>query len=304
MRRIKWIAGVLASLLLFFLGSCAVVEKGAAILEEEGKISAGDKEAIVKTSTALRKTFSDITEEEEYYIGRSVAALILAKYPVYENENVTQYINRVGNSVVFFSGRPETFAGYHFLVLDTEEVNALAAPSGFIFITKGLLKKCSDEEMLACVLAHEVGHVGAKHGLKSIKKARLVEAFEIIGTEAAQRYGSEELVKLTKIFEDVLSDIVETLIERGYDRKYEYEADSLSVRTAADTGYSPQGLLDFLKIMAGDSSGVSGKGWFKTHPGAKERIEEVNKEIGLLKTASVKEPARTERFTQIKMILQ
>ncbi len=304
MRRTKLIIGILASLSVLFLGSCAVIEKGAAILEEEGKISTGDKEAIVKTSTALRKSFSDITEEEEYYIGRSVAALILAKYPVYDNADVTRYINCVGNSVVFYSNRPETFAGYHFLVLDTEEVNAFAAPSGFIFISKGLLKKCKDEEMLASVLAHEVGHVCAKHGLKSIKKARLIEAFEIIGTEAAQRYGSEELVKLTKIFEDVLSDIVETLIERGYDRKYEHEADLLSVRMTAGTGYSPQGLLDFLKAMAADSPDVSKKGLFKTHPGAKERIEEVDKEIALLKSAPLKESVRTERLTQIKMFLQ
>jgi predicted Zn-dependent protease len=301
MRRIKWIISILASLSVFFLGSCAVVEKGAAILEDEGRISAGDKEAIVKTSAALRKSFSDITEEEEYYLGRAVAALILAKYPVYDNAALTHYINCVGNSVVFHSGRPETYAGYHFLILDTEEVNALAAPSGFIFITKGLLKKCRDEEMLACVLAHEVGHVCAKHGLKSIKKSRLIEAFEIIGTEAAQRYGSEELLKLTKIFEDVLGDIVETLIERGYDRKYEYEADKLGVRTAAATGYCPQGLPDFLQTMAADSSDVSGKGWFKTHPGAKERIEEANKEIAFLKSVPLQEPARTERFRQIEM---
>jgi predicted Zn-dependent protease len=304
MKRINLTISLLASLLLFFLGSCAVIEKEAGVLADKGKISAGDKEAIIKTSTALRKTFSDITEEEEYYIGRSVAALILAKYPVDDNAGLTQYINCVGNSVVFFSSRPETYAGYHFLILDSEEVNAFAAPGGFIFITKGLIRKCEDEEMLASVLAHEVGHVCAKHGLKSIKKSRLIEAFEIIGKEAAQRYGSEELVKLTKIFEDVLSDIVETLIERGYDRKYEYEADMLSVRTTANAGYSPLGLLDFLKDMAADSSDISKKGLFKTHPGAKERIAEVNKEIAFLKNVPLKEPVRTERFMQVKMSWQ
>jgi len=298
MSKIRLTIGVLVVLVVFFLGSCAVVEKGADVLGTTGKISAKDRDAITKTSRALRKTFSDITEEEEYYIGRAVAALILSKYSVYNNTTITQYVNYVGSSVVFYSNRPETYAGYHFLILDTEEVNALAAPGGFIFNTKGLLKRCRDEEMLACILAHEVGHVSAEHGLKSIKKSRLIDAFKIIGTEAVQRYGSEELAKLTEIFEDVLGDIVEKLIERGYDRKYEYEADKLGVHIAAHTEYNPAGLKDFLQTMVDDTSDASGKGWFKTHPTAKDRMEKVNKEISALKSVSPTESVRTKRFTQ------
>jgi predicted Zn-dependent protease len=279
-----------------FLGSCAVIEKGAGVLGTTGTISARDQDAITKTSKVIRKTFTDITEEEEYYIGRAVSALILSKYPVYDNTAINQYINYVGNSIVFYSDRPETYAGYHFLILDTEEVNALAAPGGFIFITKGLLKRCKDEEMLACILAHEVGHVSAKHGLKSIKKSRLIDAFKIIGEEAVQRYGPEELAQLTGIFEDVLGDIVEKLIERGYDRKYEYEADRLGVRVASNTGYNPEGLKEFLQTMVDDTSKVTGKGWFKTHPSAKDRIGKVNKELASLKSVPTTESARTQRF--------
>jgi len=281
-----------------FFSSCAVVQKGADVLTETGKISEKDRQAIVKTSEAVRSTFADITEEEEYYIGRAVSALILSRYPVYENNALTQYINTVGTSVVFYSDRPETYAGYHFLILDTDEVNALAAPGGFIFVTKGLLKRCKDEEMLASILAHEVGHVSAKHGLQSIKKSRLIDAFKVIGQEAAERYAPEKLAQLTSLFEGALGDIVESLIERGYDRKYEYEADKLSLKFATKTGYSPSGLLDFLQTMVGDSSAVSGKGWFKTHPTPSERIETVNKDIKALKEVPQKEAVRTNRFKQ------
>lgn len=279
-----------------FLASCSVVQKGADILAESGKISESDRQSIVKTSEALRSTFADITEEEEYYIGRSVAALILSHYPVYENEALTAYINTVGQAVVFSSSRPEIYAGYHFLVLDTDEVNAMAAPGGFVFISRGLLRRCDNEEMLAAILAHEVGHVCAKHGLQSIKKSRLIDAFRLIGTEAAQRYGSEQLAQLTSIFEDVLGDIVEKLIERGYDRKFEYEADSLAVKYAVSTGYSPQGLSGFLETMVGDSSSVSEKGWFKTHPSPEDRLEKVKKDLASLKTLPDEEPVRTKRF--------
>ncbi len=82
--------------------------------------------------------------------------------------------------------RPEIFAGYHFLVLDTDEVNAMAAPGGFIFVTKGLVKRCGDEETMAAILAHEIGHVAERHGLQSIKKSRLIDAFKVIGSEASQ----------------------------------------------------------------------------------------------------------------------
>jgi predicted Zn-dependent protease len=288
---------VIAGLGLFLAG-CSVVQKGADILTTQGKMSSKDRDAIVKTSEAVRSTFSDISEEEEYFIGRSVSAMILSKYPAYKNDNLTQYINLVGNAVAVYSDRPEIYAGWHFLVLDTEEVNALAAPGGMIFITKGLLRRCRDEESLGLILSHEVGHVCAKHGLQSIKKSRLVDAFKLIGQQAAQRYGPENLAQLTNIFENVLGDIAEQLIERGYDRKYEYEADRLAVKFGAKTGFDPSGITRFLQTMVGDSSSASGKGWFKTHPTPEDRIASLQKEMASLGSLPKIEAVRTERFKQ------
>ncbi len=281
-----------------FLASCAVVEKGADILTAQGKISQKDRDTLVKTSEAVRSTFSDIKEEEEYYIGRAVAAMILSRYPVLKNDALTQYINTLGNAVAVYSDRPEIYAGWHFLILDTDEVNALAAPGGMIFVTKGLLRRCRDEETLGMILAHEVGHVCAKHGLQSIKKSRLVDAFKLIGQEAVERYSPEKLAQLTGVFEGVLGDIAEQLIERGYDRKYEYEADGLAVKFGARTGYEPNGILRFLQTMVGDSSTASGKGWFKTHPTPESRMESLQKTIASLTASPKIEAVRTERFRQ------
>ena len=298
MRRPAFIGLMVALALAALAGSCAVVQQGTEILAQTGKISESDKNSIIKTTEAIRSTFSDITEEEEYYIGRSVAAMVLDRYPAYNNDSLTRYINTVGNAVSYFSDRPETFAGYHFLVLDTDEVNAMAAPGGFIFISKGLLKRCKDEETLAAILAHEIGHITKKHGLQSIKKSRLIDAFKILGTEAVQRYGSEQLAQLTGIFEGVLGDVVESLIERGYDRKYEYEADQQAVAITVRTGYSPVGLGDFLQTMIGDKTTASGKGWFKTHPSPEDRMGRVKAEISSVKNVPLKADARTSRFKQ------
>jgi len=292
---------ILAALFVVVFMSCAVVEQGLDSIPGADKISQRDRDAIVKTSKVIRQTFGDITEEEEYYIGRTVAAIILSRYPAYENNTLTSYMNTLGNAVAVYSDRPETYAGYHFLILDTEEVNALSAPGGFIFISKGLLKRCQDEETLACILAHEVGHVSAKHGLQSIKKSRLVDAFRLLGQEAAQRYTPEKLAQLTNIFEGVLGDIVEKLVEKGYDRKYEYEADKLGAMTATRTGYNAQGLLDFLLTMAAEEGKAGLKGWFQTHPSAKDRMSRVTKEMAKLGQLPTKQAVRTNRFqTAIK----
>jgi len=284
--------------LICLMAGCASLSEGISSVTG-GKISAGDAESAVKVGKALRNSFKDITESEEYYIGRAVAALIISRYPVYQNKSVTSYVNKIGNAVAVYSGRPEIYAGYHFLVLDTEEVNAVSAPGGFIFISKGLLKRCRNEEMLANILAHEVGHVAAKHGLKSIRKSRLIDAFKVMGTEAVRKYGSQELAELTAIFEDVLSDIVEKLIERGYDRKYEYEADKLGLETAAGTGYDPRGMADFLQTMVDDAAGQSNKGWFRTHPSASDRLSRVNKKIKGIKSLPAEQKVRTSRYSAV-----
>lgn len=294
MRPVVLLGGLVFLAALFM--SCQTIKENIGTLTG-GKVTASDVEAVEKTTQAVRSSFAEITEEEEYYIGRAVSAMILTQYPVYENDALNAYVNRVGNAVVIHSDRPETYAGYHFLILDTDEINALAAPGGFIFITRGLLMRCQDEETLGCILAHEVGHVSAKHGLRSIKKSRLIDAFRIIASEASKRYAPEELAQLTDIFEDTLGDIAESLIERGYDRKYEYEADQLSVKTSARTGYDANGLLDFLDTMIGDTSTASGKGWFKTHPSAEDRIGRAQKEISSISAMPEKNEGRTARFS-------
>lgn len=284
--------GILAAVCL--LAACAELQEQIGSI----KITESDRQALQRTGQALRNSFSDITEEEEYYIGRAVAAMILSRYPVYQNQELTEYVNRIGSAVAAYSTRPEIYAGYHFLVLDSDEVNAMAAPGGFVFITRGLLERCRNEEMLGCVLAHEVGHVAAKHGLKSIKKSRLIDAFRIMGQEAAKKYGPEELSELTAVFENVLGDIAESLIERGYDRKYEYEADQLGVEVGARTGYNPQGMIAFLETMVEPEAGAA-KGWFDTHPSASDRIGRLEKTVSQLDAGSGGEESRADRFARI-----
>ena len=287
---------VLAAVVIFvlaFLGSgCSILQKG------QEAVSKVEKSPVLKTAVALRNSFADITEEEEYYIGRSVSALILSKYDVYQNEPLTQYVNKIGSAVAAYSDRPETYGGYHFLILNSSEINALAAPGGFVFFTKGLVTRCRDEVMLASVLAHEVGHVASKHGLKAIKQSRLVDTFKMLGSDVAAKYTPAQLSQLTELFEGALSDIAGQLIEKGYDRKLEYEADTLSIKFTLATGYNPNGLAQFLETLTGEAKKEGVKGWFQTHPDPQDRLDRVKKQISKLESLPKENQVRNQRFKQ------
>ncbi|MDD4873082.1 MAG: M48 family metalloprotease, partial [Kiritimatiellae bacterium] len=166
---------VLSCALMLFAG-CKMLEiaseVGTAVGVGVGVITPSQADSINKTTTAVGKVFEQLTPENEYYIGRSVGATILQSYKPYDSQNANHYLNILGQTLAMASDRPETFGGYHFLLIDTDEINAFAAPGGLIFVSRGLIKCCKNEDALAAVLAHEVGHVQLMHGLKAIKTSR------------------------------------------------------------------------------------------------------------------------------------
>jgi len=258
-----------------------------------GTISESQAASINKTTSAVGKVFDQLTPENEYYIGRSVGATILKSYKPYDRHDANQYLNILGQTLAMASDRPETFGGYHFLLLDTDEINAFAAPGGLIFVSRGLVKCCKDEDALAAVLAHEVGHVQLMHGLKAIKTSRLKDAALTAGLEAGKNLGGEQLSSLTTAFEGTLSDITSTLVNSGYSRSLELEADAVAVTIMKRVGYNPNGLKEMLTEM--ESKLKPGKGFGKTHPDPKVRINAL--ESQLQGAGSIARPAaRQARF--------
>lgn len=275
------------------LAGCATMEKLDVSSLSGGYITNSQAHSLTKAATALRKSAEEISESEEYYIGRSVAAQILGRYKPLNDQALNLYVQKVAQAVSMASDRPATFKGYHVQVLDTGEVNAFAAPGGFIFVTKGMLALVKTEDELACVLAHEVAHVSKKHGLKTIQTSRLTSAFTILGTEAAKSYTPQQISQLTTAFEGAVDDVVNKLVVNGYSRDKEYEADHFAAQYARNANYDPAALKDFLERMAQASS--SGGGVFKTHPGAGKRVGELG---DLSPSASFRRaPERGKRFS-------
>jgi predicted Zn-dependent protease len=256
------------------LGAVLLALTGCATLNSALDVATANNPGAQKTVAAFRSSAADISESEEYYIGRSVAAQVLQRYKTYDDAKLNGYLQTVLQIVAMSSDRPVTFKGYHIQVLDTDEINALSAPSGFVFITTGLLKQIKSEDQLACVLAHEVAHVSLKHGLKTIKTARLTSAFTILGTEAAKSYTGDQLSQLTDQFQGSINDIVNNLVVNGYSRGKEFEADKYGAKYAGQALYDPGALKAFL-VQLQSQEALGGGGLLKTHPKAADRIAQL-----------------------------
>lgn len=287
---------------LVLVSGCATVANvGSAIGEATGAITPEQGQSIRRVGEAADKTFKDITPEQEYYIGRSVGATIIQTYNVYDRADANDYLNRLGQSVARFSDMPETFRGYRFLILETDEVNAFAAPGGFIFISRGMIRLCQSEDDLAAVIAHEVGHVQHRHAVRAIKSSRLTSALTILALESAKNLGGSDLAEVTKAFEGSITDVTSTLMTGGYARGQEREADRAAVTILQRMGYRPSALVDVLARMD-QVLKTDKRGFGSTHPPASSRIEELNPLLkGEAKLAS--NAARDNRFQRFTAML-
>jgi len=277
-----------------FCGCADVSKAGAGIAQAAGVISPDQAKSITRSAQAVEKSWQDLTPEQEYYIGRAVAAQVLQTYRPLDQPQANMYLNLLGQSLAAFSDRPETFGGYHFLLLDSNEINAFAAPGGLILVTRGMVRCCESEDELAAVLAHEICHVEKKHGLSAIKQGRLTEAFTIIAAESAKQAGSEELAALTREFEGSVGDVVKTLTTSGYSRTQERDADAAAVRLLRRAGYPETAIITMLQRMDARLANAGGLGFAKTHPSASSRVEALRSVVAGAQSAP--NPARQQRF--------
>jgi len=282
MKRLVILLG--AGALLAFVVSCAQFKSvtGAALdgAAGVGLISKQTADAGKSGVDLACDAFDVITPEQEYWIGRTVAALLIKSSKPYDNAAVNDYLNTLGQSLATASTMPETFGGYHFLATDTEDISAFAAPGGLILVSRGLLKCCKNEDELGAVLAHEISHVQDRHGVRAIKKGRLTSGLVKTASKTAQAMTSSDVAQLAGAFEDSVNDIASTLVNSGYSKANEYEADAGAVAIMKAIGYNPAALRDMLQEMEKRVKPEAGFG--KTHPAAKDRIKKIE---GLIKDA-------------------
>jgi predicted Zn-dependent protease len=287
-----------ALLAIPLLSSCAALNDAMQKSGFHSPIGVDQVQSVAKVGQAFRKSAEDISESEEYYIGRAVAAQIASRYTLLDDAAANRYVQTVLQVVAMGSDRPAIYRGYHVQILDTPELNAFSTPGGFIFVTTGLLKTLDDEDQLAGVLGHELAHVAKKHGLKTIRAARLTAAFALLGQESAKNAGSSRVQQLTEHFGGAVDDIVNKLVVDGYSRDKEFEADHFGAVYAQRTEFDPAAASRYLaKLKALPDTG---KGFFKTHPPAGKRLDQLGRYA--LKPADGFQPAPVRR-SRLKAVL-
>ena len=271
--------------------------------------------AITSSIQSIGKASEEITPEEEYYIGRSVAASIASTYTVDQNnKKMTSYLNKICETLVMNSDKPYLYKGYYTVILDTDELNAMATPGGHIFVSRGLIEATKSEDALAAVLAHEISHIQLGHSVEAIKASRvrsavsdtaragLVTSLAVANNKGTYgvKFSEKEMEKIMDAVDSISSasnEVVKTLVNSGFSKEQEFEADKQALYVLRNAGYDPNAMLDMLEQI---EESPSNSGWGSTHPSPKDRINKVKKELNKMKKEVPVEPkgveVRKERF--------
>ena len=297
---------VVAAALMLSAVSCETTDKMTAkmqsasdkITEKGQAMSDRNRVKIDESREAIAKSKEEITPEQEYYIGREVAAKVLSQYRLYQNARATTYVNEVCMALTSASDMPDIYNGYHVGILDSREINAISTPGGHIFVTRGLLECATSEDEIAAVIAHEVGHIQLKHAVKSIKTSRLNDA-------TLSTIGAAGSIVTGGTYQDGLgnaaNELMTTLSTTGYSKTQEYEADAKAASLMADAGYNPEALRSMLEVLK-EKEKTETEGMMKTHPSASSRLFQVRGHIRTAGygTASFNEEKRAARFASIQ----
>ena len=236
----------------------------------------------------------NISPEQERQIGATVSERIRQRYGVVQDPAVHRYVALVGTALAQSSAKPAL--AWQFIVLDTDGVNAFAAPGGFIHVTRGALGLMQNEAELAGVLAHELIHVTEQHTINAIKKSKMAEFGIDEGAARAPGGG------LSQLAISAFADKATELVLAGFGRSEEIESDTKGLALANKVGYAPTGLSTFLQRLADrNASATQKQGLFASHPEMKERLDKIAKQITSQKlTATATLEERFAKFVSYK----
>jgi predicted Zn-dependent protease len=209
-----------------------------------------------------------IGDTEEREIGAKMAAQIRAEKRIVADKVIADYVSRTGQNIARLSDRPDI--PYRFMVIEDKSPQAYSFPGGYIYIHTGLLKALDSQSQLAGVLAHEIGHLVARHGVKQIQDGLEYNALSSLVLGGASKEST--LVVVNASIAAILA---------GYTRNMEEEADSYGAMYMARSGMNPEGMaqaMDKVAKLTDDGEGFW-EGLPKNHPTAAKRAASVRGEI-------------------------
>jgi beta-barrel assembly-enhancing protease len=262
---------VLGAASVLSLTGCAHVseymkERGGQNLQQVGKnVATG----VVTGEFSKSATFS---MDEEFYLGKTVAATTIARLggrALPPEHPAARYLRDVGTALAFAAAelrsgdaRPYPKKGYRFILVSSPQVNAVGMPGGFVAVTTGAMKAVRSEDELAAIMAHEIAHVQLGHAMAPVEKAR--EQEHMTNTALA---GTDKVVHV--FFGKVVTIGTDFVLDKGYGKEGELQADAFASQVLASVGYDPQALQRFLSRLEGRAAEG---GFFHRHPPAADRV--------------------------------
>ena len=243
------------------------------MIDPEGKNKNLQKaKGLLEGTSSIIASSTEIDYNTEFSIGESLALEGFKRYgePV-DSKDFQEYVDVVGNAVARNSIRPEI--PYYFVVVESPLYNAFSCPGGIIFVSAALVRNMADEAQLACVLAHEVAHVGHKHALSAIKRAKF---FEGVGKISDVTMKGEQGAQ----FRNMIGSLQTVLFDKGLDKEMEYQADLSGMETAYRTGYDPAAFVGVLEMLRDrEDTATIGGSWFSTHPPLSSRLSRCREQM-------------------------
>ncbi len=235
-----------------------------------------------------KREFNIVSESQEIAMGKQSHPEIIKQFGVYgEKPELTRLVETIGQRLAAGSQRPNL--PWHFTILDTPMVNAMALPGGYIYITRGMIERINSEDELAGVLGHEIAHVTARHAAQQISRAQVAQLGMVIGAvvagpQAAQQYGQ-------------FAEIGVALLFQRYSRGQETQADLLGTEYTAAGRFNPIGaermLLTLQRLDKDPAGGIDR--YFMSHPDPAKRVRDVRKKVAEIATTN---PAVTAQEPQ------
>ena len=221
-----------------------------------------------------QKQHLDMTPNQEIALGLQAAPEMAQQYGGQARDRAGQTaVDQIGQELVTKTDAGKTPYQYHFhLLADDSTVNAFALPGGQIFITEGLYKNLKTKGELACVLAHEVGHVAARHSAQQLAKQQLTQG--LTGAAVIAAYDPNDRNNNTAAMAMLISQVVSL----KFGRNDELEADRLGVRFSQQAGYDPRSMIKVMEILDHLSKSRTLE-FFSTHPNPDNRIKKITAEI-------------------------
>lgn len=221
--------------------------------------------------TGEKQHIGNITKEQEMSLGVQSAPSMAQQYGgLYPDERAQAYVKQVGQRIVQQSIVNTSGYQYDFhLLADPQTINAFALPGGQVFITQALFSRLENEDQLAGVFGHEIGHVIARHGAERMQSEELIQGLTGAAVIAAGDYNSAQGIQM-----------IANMVGMKYGRGQELESDDLGVRFMYEAGYDPRALIDVMRILEEASQGGQRQPeFFSTHPSPENRVQKIKEAI-------------------------